>query len=252
MMKRILVVGEFGIDKFVYGNIERLNPEAPTPILIPTDINENWGMAGNVYKNIKSLKEFEVIFLGNIDPAIKTRFVDKKSNYILLRTDEHDNISRIEDIDESFIRSFDAVVISDYNKGFLLEEDIIKICNLSKLSFMDTKKPLGDWCKCVDWIKINEKEFQNPRHQENFSSILKESLIVTLGGDGALYKGIKYKTQKTSVMDVVGAGDTFISAFAYYILKDKGTQESIEFANKCASEAVKRRGVTLLSDVLNK
>ena len=50
-MKKILVIGEYGIDKFVYGKIERLNPEAPTPVMIPTYEKENFGMAGNVFKN---------------------------------------------------------------------------------------------------------------------------------------------------------------------------------------------------------
>jgi len=249
-MKKVLVIGEFGIDRFVYGNIERLNPEAPTPILNIKEMKENWGMAGNVYKNLESLNKFNLGFVSNYEPAIKTRYVDSKSNYILLRTDVNDNIERIANIDEDYISKFDAVVISDYNKGYLLEDDIVKIAEASKMSFMDTKKPLGNWCKGINWIKINEKEAQNPKHQEGFFYLLKKSLIVTLGGDGALYNDKKYPADKTNVMDVVGAGDTFISAFACHIMEGNSVDESIMFANKCASEAVKRRGVTLLSEVL--
>jgi len=50
---------------------------------------------------------------------------------------------------------------------------------------------------------------------------------------------------------VVGAGDTFMSAFVTYILSDKTVDQAINFANKCSSEAVKRRGVTLLGDIIN-
>lgn len=251
-MKKILVVGEYGIDKFVYGRIERLNPEAPTPVLVPTYEKENLGMAGNVFKNLESTGEFEVSFLGNPVPAIKTRFVEEKSNYILLRTDENDDVERLEHISYSYIASFDAVVISDYNKGFLNPGDIRAIASAAKLSFLDTKKPLDTWAIGIDWIKINDKEFKNPKHNPTVMDSLQESLIVTAGGQGAIYKGRTYPTQSTNVIDVVGAGDTFMSAFVYYKLKGKSTDQCIEFANKCSYGAVIRRGVSLLGDILNK
>jgi bifunctional ADP-heptose synthase (sugar kinase/adenylyltransferase) len=251
-MKKILVVGEYGIDKFVYGKIERLNPEAPTPVMIPTYEKENLGMAGNVFKNLESLGEFEVEFLGNQVPAIKTRFVEEKSNYILLRTDENDHIQRIESISYNYIASFDAVVISDYNKGFLEPGDIRAIASVAKLSFMDTKKPLDTWAIGIDWIKINDKEFKNPKHNPTAMDSLNDSLIVTAGGNGAIYKGKTYPTEQANVVDVVGAGDTFMSAFVYYTLKGKKVDQCIEFANKCSHGAVIRRGVSLLGDILNK
>jgi bifunctional ADP-heptose synthase (sugar kinase/adenylyltransferase) len=250
MKKKVLVVGEYGIDRFVYGKIERINPEAPTPVLVPITTKENMGMAGNVFENLKSLKKFNVDFLRNSFPAIKTRYVDEKSNYILLRVDENDIINRIEKIDEEYIKSFDAVVISDYNKGFLEADDIRMIASHAKLCFMDTKKAFDLWCYGIDWIKINEKEFNNPKHSRSILEGLNESLIVTLGGEGSMYMGKKFPTEKTSVIDVVGAGDTFMSAFVYGILENKTPEESIIFANKCSTEAVKRRGVSLLGDIL--
>lgn len=251
-MKKILVIGEYGIDKFVYGKIERLNPEAPTPVMIPTYEKENFGMAGNVFKNLESVGEFEVEFLGNPVPAIKTRFVEEKSNYILLRTDENDSVQRLEYVPKDYIASFDAVVVSDYNKGFLYPSDISEICSAAKLTFMDTKKPLGTWAMGIDWIKINDKEFKNPKHNPTTMKSIVNSLIVTSGGNGATYKGKTYPTENANVVDVVGAGDTFMSAFVYYKLKDKDIDECIEFANKCSYGAVIRRGVSLLGDILNK
>lgn len=251
MKKKVLVIGEFGIDSFVYGKIERLNPEAPTPILTPTETKENWGMAGNTFRNLQSIDKFDVHFLGNEIPAKKVRYVDEKSNYILMRVDWNDEVERIKKIDEKFIASFDAVVISDYNKGFLDPEDISAIARASKLSFMDTKKALDNWALGIDYIKINEKESKNPKHNSSTIGNLSDSLIVTLGSNGAKYKGKHYPTKSANVVDVVGAGDTFMSAFATYILSDKTVDQSITFANKCSTEAVKRRGVTLLGDIIN-
>jgi D-beta-D-heptose 7-phosphate kinase/D-beta-D-heptose 1-phosphate adenosyltransferase len=251
-MKKILVVGEYGIDKFVYGRIERLNPEAPTPVMVPVYEKENFGMAGNVYKNLESTGEFEVEFFGNPVPAIKTRFVEEKSNYILLRTDENDQVQRIESIPYNYIASFDAVVISDYNKGFLEPGDIRAIASVAKLTFMDTKKPLDTWAIGINWIKINDKEFRNPKHNPTVMDSLNDSLIVTAGGSGAIYKDKVYPTESANVVDVVGAGDTFMSAFVYYTLKGKKIDQCIDFANKCSHGAVIRRGVSLLGDILNK
>ena len=47
-MKKILVIGELCIDKFVYGEVKRLSPEAPVPVFNPIVTEENRGMAGNV------------------------------------------------------------------------------------------------------------------------------------------------------------------------------------------------------------
>lgn len=250
MKKKILVVGEFGIDSFVYGRIDRLNPEAPTPILTPVETRENWGMAGNTFRNLQSINKFDVHFLGNKIPAKKVRYVDEKSNYILMRVDWNDEIERIKEIDEKYISSFDGVVISDYNKGFLEPDDIASISRSARICFMDTKKALDDWALGIDYIKINEKESKNPKHNESTIENLKESLIVTLGGNGAKYNDKHYPTESANVVDVVGAGDTFMSAFVSSIMDNKDVDQAIEFANMCGSEAVKRRGVTLLGDII--
>ena len=48
-MKKILVIGDSCIDEFIYGKSDRLCPEAPVPIFIPTKIISNGGMALNVF-----------------------------------------------------------------------------------------------------------------------------------------------------------------------------------------------------------
>ena len=62
------------------------------------------------------------------------------------------------------ICNYDAVIISDYGKGFLSESDIRKICKLNKHTFIDTKKvlkePLGKYCSEAFMVKINSPEFE--------------------------------------------------------------------------------------------
>ena len=55
MTEKILVIGDFCIDRFVYGSSKRINPEAPVPIFNPINVIENLGMAGNVAENLSSL-----------------------------------------------------------------------------------------------------------------------------------------------------------------------------------------------------
>ena len=60
-MKKILVIGDFCVDAFIYGKTERLSPEAPVPVFIPTQSKINDGMAGNVATNLTAMsKEYHV------------------------------------------------------------------------------------------------------------------------------------------------------------------------------------------------
>ena len=52
---KIIVIGESCKDVFVYGDCNRLSPEAPVPVMIPKVIKDNLGMSGNVVKNLEAL-----------------------------------------------------------------------------------------------------------------------------------------------------------------------------------------------------
>ena len=116
-MGKILVIGDSCVDIFKYGEVTRLAPEAPIPIIKPHKETHNPGMAGNVVTNLKSLGA-EVEFITNKTEIRKVRYVCSKYNHLLLRVDENDICERI-DITPFNTGVFDAVVISDYCKGFL-------------------------------------------------------------------------------------------------------------------------------------
>src|SRR5690606_3472228 len=55
-LKPILVVGDLGVDKYTYGDVKRISPEAPVPVL---EVEKEWnklGLAANVSDNLKSLE----------------------------------------------------------------------------------------------------------------------------------------------------------------------------------------------------
>lgn len=250
MDKHLLLIGEICKDIYRYGTTTRLNPEAPTPIILNPKQTISDGMSGNVKQNLLSLSdnEFKITHIHNSEKITKERLVDSKSGYILLRVDSEPKLNNHIPID---IDNFNAVIISDYNKGFLNEETISyygkKCHDLNIPCFLDTKKQLGLWSKNFI-IKINKSEFDS---HKNISKEYYNKLIVTLGSNGALlYDNDKtdyFKTQKVSVSDVSGAGDTFLSGLVVKYLETNGDiYNSINYANKCARIAVSKPGVSVV------
>ena len=244
MNYKILLIGDNCTDIFVYGNCYRLNPEAPTPVLSETHRVENPGMGGNVLKNIQTLG-LNAKFLTHEENITKLRYIDEKSNYILLRIDNDNFVKPIEKFESIKYEDYDLVIVSDYGKGFLNEYHINYILKRSKLSFIDTKKPIDDWIEPATFIKINEAEFNNPENDHEFMFFkLTKKLIVTLGDKGVVYDENTFPPPKEFlVRDVVGAGDTFLASVACHYMINKDIKEAIKFANLCAGQVVSKRGV---------
>jgi bifunctional ADP-heptose synthase (sugar kinase/adenylyltransferase) len=175
----------------------------------------------------------------------KTRYVNKDTNELYLRVDENDTTNRIDIYDLPDLLKYDAVVISDYCKGFLKEEDINTIASLHSLVILDTKKRLGDWCKDITFIKVNRQEFQNNFGVIKENDWLFDKIICTLDRGGAMYKTQTFKVQSVDTADVSGAGDTFVAGFISKYLDSENIEESIEWANHCAGEVVKEKGVSV-------
>ena len=246
---KILVIGDSCVDKFIYGSVDRICPEAPVPVFNPIRKTTNPGMAGNVIANLFKLR-VETKFITNNNKITKTRYVDEKSNQMLLRVDENDQCSPLEDksqLNSLFLSQFDGIIISDYNKGFLTNNDIANICENHPLVFIDTKRPLGKWVEKAMFIKLNQYEYNNNKEFLNNNSIFKDKLIITMGDKGCMYKNKLYPVHElVEVQDVSGAGDTFLSAFTYNFITTKNIKESINFGQHCASSVVSRKGVVTL------
>jgi len=242
---RILVIGESCKDVYQYGDSVRLCPEAPVPVFKSCrHKTENPGMAMNVWENIKSISDAEVDIVtnNNWENITKIRCVDNRTNYIVVRIDNEREQYMHCDVKDIKYDEYDVVVISDYDKGFLTEEDIKYIANRHSDTFLDTKKILGDWCKNIRFIKINEFEYERTKHK--LTPQLIEKMIITLGPDGASFRGITFPVLKVEIKDTSGAGDTFIAALAATYAKTSDIHESIKEANTCATKVVQKKGVS--------
>lgn len=248
-VKNIVVIGEKCTDVFMYGNVTRINPEAPSPVFVTSYAEERKGMAHNVHANLESMinakgNPINATFFSQNNLIRKTRYVEEQHNYILLRVDEETSIDQIH-LDEKLmteVKNADIVVVSDYNKGYLSTKDLMTISQNAKCTFLDTKKPLDTWASDFTWIKINMSEYKNPAHNTSFLEEA-DNIIVTHGKHGAILNGKKYETSSAEIMDVSGAGDTFLAGLAYAWAISSDIDKSIFFANEMATASVQRKGV---------
>ena len=233
---KVLLIGDSCTDEYVYGSCERLNPEAPVPILKFNRKETKKGMAWNVRKNIESFG-IEVYMITNQETITKTRYIDEKYNQQILRVDNEPNLKPMNyDLPDEH---FDALVISDYDKGFLSNEKVFELVEwFDGPVFIDSKKTKLPKESC--FVKINDLEFSkldNPA----------DNLIITRGSKGAEYQGKLYPGEKVDIFDAVGAGDTFLSAMVYFYLKYGKIEEAIPYANKAAAIAVSNFGTYILT-----
>ena len=233
---KILLIGDSCVDEYVYGTCERLNPEAPVPILKFGRKETKNGMAWNVRNNLLAFG-MEVYMLTNKERIVKTRYIDEKYNQQILRVDVEDAVSPMDyEIPDG---EYDAIVISDYDKGFITQEKLFEIVSNSNFPvFVDSKKTVLPESNC--FIKINDNESKLLKSKNN-------NLIITRGSAGAEYNGVLYPGEKVSIFDVVGAGDTFLSALVYFYLEYGKIENAIPYANKAASIAVSNFGTYVLT-----
>lgn len=237
---KILLIGDNCTDVYHYGTVDRISPEAPVPIFKFSHGESKSGMAGNVLKNLEALG-CTVHFVSSEKISTKTRLIDIRSKQQLLRIDNDVEAEPI-DINQFEHFNYDAIVISDYNKGAITYELIESLRKkFVGPMFLDTKKQDISRFHGI-YVKINELEYKN-RYSIN------DSLIVTLGNKGAMYKTgrdpkyeIFYSTPVVEVSDVCGAGDTFLAALTYQFLDTMDISYAIEFANNAASITVQHLG----------
>lgn len=262
----IFLVGEKSNDVWVYGSCDRISPEAPVIIHRPKRVIRNDGMAGNVKSNIQSLSpDSRINFFHQEATITKTRHIDEASGQHLIRIDEDNDafesdcwLKIIDALNDNAFGKYDAVVISDYGKGFLSTKIIGalgEICSELKIpTFLDTKAILGEWSKTIDFVKINEKEYNNQLSSgvKNPWSMCK-NLLVTRGKNGIdLYDhdgSVRLHSDSItrSVWSVAGAGDTVLAAFVVRYLETRNIKDSMDFSMKAASIAVSRPGVVSVS-----
>lgn len=298
--KKVLVIGDVMLDKYVWGSVTRISPEAPVQIVEVKKESFVPGGAANAANNIAALnaKVFIIGVVGN-DQAkeqlvhslrknnIETEFItDAKrptiqkvrvmgQNQQLIRIDyenkefvDGDMETKVIERISKLLKEIDAVLISDYNKGFMtrkITEWLIKACN-------ENKKPV-----IVDTKSLNKEFFRNatlitPNHEEasrlaeieektendiikignKIMSELNCDVMITRGAKGMLIftregKITDIPTKARQVYDVTGAGDTVSAVMTLGLASGINLKDAAIIANYAAGVVVGKVGTATVS-----
>lgn len=279
---RIAVVGDVMLDSYVYGNVERVSPEAPVPVVkINKEIFELGG-AGNVAENVSSLGGEVCLFgyIGNdqagkilldklneykiknhLFPVLretiqKTRIVG--NNQQITRIDKEERIILTKEIEEVlisqiFIYNPDILIISDYAKGTITENLISKIKNRGIKIIIAPKPESKIDCSNIYLILPNLKEVKEItglKNVEDAGRMLQEkynsNVLITKGKDGMTLfekdKIINLPTQAKEVYDVSGAGDTVVASLGLSLASGASLEQAAVLANHAAGIVVSKSG----------
>jgi bifunctional ADP-heptose synthase (sugar kinase/adenylyltransferase) len=248
---KILVIGDSCKDIYKYGICDRLDQEAPVPIFKEEKEVTYEGMSLNVANNVASFG-INCDLITNSKSIKKIRFVDIRSNQLVMRVDENDGIPNIRKLKEIKLNKYDAVIVSDYNKGFLTEGQMNYIASNSKLSFLQTNKVLEKWCENFSYIKINNYEFQNTSQFTPKKYLEQLNLIITKGEKGAVFKNKNFQIKKpVTIRSLAGAGDTFLAGLVSSYVQNKNIEKSINFAQSQSKKAVSELGISVVGEKKN-
>ena len=191
---KILTIGDLMLDKFIFGDVERISPEAPVPIVKLQNEKHMLGGCGNVIRNLnnlgvktslvsvigqdlagdllidqlleKNIPVTNILRLKSIRTTEKMRIVANRQQVVRVDWDmdnlkiENSN-SLMENISEN-IESVNSIIISDYAKGVCSESYIKKVIEFSK----ENKIPINVDPKGTDWEKYRHANLITPNAGE--------------------------------------------------------------------------------------
>ena len=222
----VLVVGDIMLDHYTFGSVERISPEAPIPIIRKSSEKFTLGGAGNVANNLaalgasvplagvigndeagqrvmsilkeKGINTDAVVVLPHRSTTEKHRIVSGESHQLLrLDREESDHLTAEEEdrcyaLLVSLVKQCDAIIFSDYAKGFFSENFAQKIIALAKAK---GKTMLADF---------------NPRNKKYF-----------LGVD-IITPNLKEARELTGLHDVEAIGPRLVRDFGVHAVVTRG------------------------------
>jgi D-beta-D-heptose 7-phosphate kinase/D-beta-D-heptose 1-phosphate adenosyltransferase len=211
---RIMVIGDLMVDEYIWGNVSRVSPEAPVPVVSVTSESLRLGGAGNVVNNIRTLggKVLLAGIVGNdemgrkvihdlhkmgletkgviVEPervtTVKTRIIAQHQQVVrydreITRPIHPENIQQILSLLEGGINELDAVLVSDYGKGVICEPLMERVRSLTQRA----GKILAVDPKVKNFPLFREVTIITPNHYEAAEAtgrwIMSEEDLMTVG-----------------------------------------------------------------------
>jgi D-beta-D-heptose 7-phosphate kinase/D-beta-D-heptose 1-phosphate adenosyltransferase len=295
--RRVVVIGDVMIDEWIWGKVSRISPEAPVPVVSVSNHSFTLGGAGNVASNLRALgavvafvggvgvdAESErvralfaeiavdthgLITLGDRPTTRKTRVVahnqqvvraDWESTAPLSPADRAVAVARVTDaIDDA-----DAVVLSDYGKGFLSRE-IVEAALACPLVIADPKPENVGIFAGVNCIAPNVSEAARATGiaivdaaslelagKTLLNRLGCQAVIITRGEAGMSLFGrdgerADIPSVARAVFDVSGAGDTVVAVLTLALAARMPIETAMQFANFAAGAVVEKVGTATAS-----
>lgn len=298
----ILVIGDIIIDHFIYGSVTRISPEAPVPVVNVRREDLHLGGSANVLHNLHALggkgaicgvigrdamgeqllellREIDsptsgVIYCDDRPTTKKTRVIAQNQQVVRFDREvtgplEAEVIAGLCAFLDENIRSFGAVVVSDYNKGVICQALVDHLRTLRQSHpvplVIDPKPGHSEFFRGATLITPNhlEAELMSGIRITDDASLLRaatkikaelasEAVLITRGEAGmALLSGDKplftIPTGAKEVYDVTGAGDTVIATLALGLAVGLSHAEAATIANYAAGIVVGKVGTATAS-----
>lgn len=273
--KNILVVGDIMLDHYIMGEVERISPEAPVPIVHVQKEYSTLGGCGNTVRNIRELGvnvsclssignddygrkiidllntigAIPILVLESKETIVKERIIASERKIQMIRVDREtvQPVNATNLIDHLIERdiNYDIIVISDYGKGIITKELMEYLNTFQRPIIVDPKPQNFMLYNKVFMVTPNEKEwdeivintFPKPPNSMTYT-------LLTQGGGGMLLINnndktrIKIHSEAVEVYNVSGAGDTVISIMAVCLSMGWNVIDAAHIANKCAAYVV--------------
>lgn len=224
---RIVCVGDVMLDRFVYGDVSRISPEAPVPVCRVLSERTMLGGAGNVVRNLDAvgvtshlisvigvdepaneLQELlgqlksvtpHFVFVNTRQTTVKERFISRSQH--LLRVDREsvklvskETSAKIIEHVTKIISGVDALIISDYGKGVLPEGTISAIISSAKKEDI----PVIVDPKGKDYSRYRGATLITPNQRE-----LAEASHMSLEGNGDIGEAAKKIAEENGIANVL-------------------------------------------------
>jgi rfaE bifunctional protein kinase chain/domain len=287
--KRILVIGDVMMDAYFMGEVNRMSPEAPVPIVDLFEKDERIGGAGNVALNLAALGASPIIcsVIGkdnegdrlmqlfeeaNISTeglyataqrrtTVKTRVLSSKKQ--LLRIDSEDTHlitpseegQLIQQIKELLEKGIDGIIFEDYNKGVLTPNLISSVLDLAKAfqipTTVDPKKAHFFEYKGCTLFKPNLKELKEGLHVEfEFSNDKKSFLDAVQALEARLENQISFITLSEHGVFIQEDEAIFIPAHLRNIADVSGAGDTvIAVATLCLICGADTKNIAAISNI---
>jgi len=271
---RVLVVGDAMLDRYWFGAVERISPEAPVPVVRVDREEERLGGAANVALNVKALgarttllTTVGIVSLLGSDPKlytiVKLRVIGRSQQLIRIDFEnqpEHEVLAQMLADYERVLPEHDAVLFSDYGKGGLTH--IPRMIELARAAgrpvLVDPKGRDYRSYAGADVVTPNRSELAQvvgpwsgeAQLHERAQALRRElgigTLLLTRSEEGmTLFDDAGAESVPAvahEVFDVTGAGDTVIATLAVLLAAGLSPRQAMPLANRAGGIVVGRFG----------